>query len=667
MTWWQALPALITAAALLMVPGLLLARSLGARGIMAWAMAPVASCGLVGAAAIIGGLLGLPWSIMVLGGVTVLASLLAVVLRRAFRRQLNPVAVGPRGHWLGLAPMVASLLLAALLIGRWLVYSIGQPNSFSQAYDNVFHLNAIRYIVQTGNASSLTLGQMLNPDKALAIYPSAWHSFCALIVEVANVNVFVAENALTMAVCALVWPLACIILVRTLLGPHALAIIAAGVLAASFWAFPFQLVQRGPLFPNVLSYAILPLCVVVVAGLFGLLHERLMDKFTLTAMLLVGATALFTAQPNGFTALMVVSLPILVGSWSRIFVRLLRQKAGPAHIMAIVAGGFAGAALFALMWHALVIPFYEWQPSRTVSEAAMDVVSGGLLGGSPTWIASALAAAGVITVLVRRRGYWMVASFALVGGLYIASAAIPSSPWRNILVGSWYEDTPRLAALVPMFTLLLAAKGVVGLSDATAKAVQAVSSASRRGSAFESSTFTQTTVPAVAGCIVLSAMAVFPMFEHRESPQAQLLTPPLSQAWGSGGGTTWITPDEYQLMSRLSEEVPADAVIAVNPFNGGSLAYAVSGRQVSQYQLTSKPGQDLSLIARNLSTAVPGSLTCKMAAAANIRYILDFGTSYLGQYDAAHRYPGFVNVGHSPRVELVDSQGSAKLYKINGC
>lgn len=128
-----------------------------------------------------------------------------------------------------------------------------------------------------------------------------------------------------------------------------------------------------------------------------------------------------------------------------------------------------------------------------------------------------------------------------------------------------------------------------------------------------------------------------------------------------------MTEDELLLMSRLDETVPPDAVIAVNPYNGSALAYAVSGRQVTQYQLTSGPGKELELMAGNLSTAEPGSQTCMATSAANVQYILDFGTGYLGNYTAAGRYPGFVNVVPSSRVVLVDSQGPAKLYRLNDC
>ena len=43
----------------------------------------------------------------------------------------------------------------------------------SLTFDNVFHLNAIRYVLDTGAASPLQLGQMTSPSGGVPFYPSA--------------------------------------------------------------------------------------------------------------------------------------------------------------------------------------------------------------------------------------------------------------------------------------------------------------------------------------------------------------------------------------------------------------------------------------------------------------------------------------------------------------
>lgn len=668
MTWWQAVPAVLAAAALLAVPGLIFSYAVGARRFMLVAMAPLSSTGLVGLSGIASGIFGTRWDIWFLAGFTFLASAIGALLRRRFRHRISLVERPAGSLWTSTLPILVSLAIPALLIGKWLVASIADPNRFSQAYDNVFHLNAIAYIVQTGNASTFTLGQMISPGNAIAIYPSAWHSLCALIVELANVNVMVAENVLTLIVCAVVWPLSCIALVRMTVGAKPLPILVAGVLAAGFGAFPFQLVQRGPLFPNLLSYALLPVVIVLVAGLVGVWREKLLDIFALLILLPVGVAALFTAQPNGFTALLAVSIPLVLGFWWRHLRKLLKVGASSRRIVLTAAMILPGAAVFTLLWRALVIPYHQWQPIRSLPDAMFDVVSGGLVGSAPTWLASVLALAGVATIFVRRRGYWMVAAFVLLSTLYVVAASSPKGPFRHLLVGSWYEDTPRLAALVPLFTLVLAAVGVHGIVQAMAKTAQTVQYTIWSKPSLEFIPVSSATAAAVTGFLVLAMMLASPLGgSPGVFPRTSSVTPPISQLWSAEAGTV-LSVDEYVLLARLDQSVAQDEVIAVNPFNGGSLAYAVAGRKVTQYNLTaSGPGDDLSAIAASLAYAEPKSDVCKQANAGNIHYILDFGSSYIGVYEASVLYPGFVDVGSSPYVSLVDHEGEAKLYELTGC
>lgn len=171
MTWWQTLPAVCTAAALLFIPGFVLSRGVGARGFASFAFAPLASCGLVGVAGILGGLTGVPWSVWLLLGTTLLATAAGLGLRYLLRAQLSPVQASSGSAILAWITVPVSLLAAAAMVTKKLLPSMGTPDSFAQVYDNVFHLNAIRHILETGNASTLNLGNMLTGGSGLGIYP----------------------------------------------------------------------------------------------------------------------------------------------------------------------------------------------------------------------------------------------------------------------------------------------------------------------------------------------------------------------------------------------------------------------------------------------------------------------------------------------------------------
>lgn len=63
------------------------------------------------------------------------------------------------------------LAIAATTIVGQLKKSLIHPDAISQSFDNIFHLNGVRWIGQTGNGSSLSLGAMTTSDGSDAFYP----------------------------------------------------------------------------------------------------------------------------------------------------------------------------------------------------------------------------------------------------------------------------------------------------------------------------------------------------------------------------------------------------------------------------------------------------------------------------------------------------------------
>src|SRR5919198_135942 len=95
MSWFEALPAALTAVAWLIGPGLALAYAVGLRGLSALGMSPTFSLLRIWMTAVIGQKIGFRWSIWLVLGVTVIFVVLAVIASLLLRRIAQPRASDP--------------------------------------------------------------------------------------------------------------------------------------------------------------------------------------------------------------------------------------------------------------------------------------------------------------------------------------------------------------------------------------------------------------------------------------------------------------------------------------------------------------------------------------------------------------------------------------------
>ena len=198
---------------MLFVPGLVVALLLGLRGIWLLAMSAPISVSMIAVAALAAPVIGVPWSVLPVLILTAIAALAAFAwtrwVSRPARQTLASKAQRRRSAW----PLVLGIAIPALTIGFVLLRSMLAPDYVSQRYDNVFHLNAVQYIIDTGNASPLWVGTMTSGDTGgLPFYPTAWHALVAVVAGLSGSSVVVANNAAIIAVAAIVWPMSAVLL-----------------------------------------------------------------------------------------------------------------------------------------------------------------------------------------------------------------------------------------------------------------------------------------------------------------------------------------------------------------------------------------------------------------------------------------------------------------------
>ncbi|KIC59563.1 DUF6541 family protein [Microbacterium hominis] len=643
-----ALPVVLTLA-LLSVLGVPLALAVGLRGFWVVGAAPAFAVTLVAGTAVVASWLHVPWSVLPVVVVTAIVGGVILLLRRRFPGPGESLVPAPAA---GAVALVLAVL-GAVFVVAWRVLEIIQaPGNISQSFDNIFHLNGIRYILREGDASSLQLGRMTSPDGSLPFYPAAWHAVVSLIVQMSGTTIPVAVNAVVLVVAAVVWPLSAVLLVRTMFGTRPAYTVMAAVAAIGVPAFPFLLMDYGVLYPLQMSLALLPVSIAAALRVFGLSRVSRPAGLPWWILVLFGAVVGMTlAHPGGFVAWLALTVPVVVSAFLR-----AGRAARSTRRRIVLALGFVVYLVVGAMLVKVLRPPAEargWPTQMSVGEAVWQALSLSMWYLVPAVVIAAFTVVGVVLAVVSRqpRAVVAVAMYAIAAALFVVVAALPYPSVRDALTGSWYNNLPRLAAILVVATVPLAAYGAGRtwylLRDRFAPSTDA---GSRSGLFW-----------AAGGAVVALAMAVVVQLAGPVSRAVDWAAP----SYRLDDASTLLTLDEYRLLQRLPNEVPVDAVIAGSPWTGTSLAFAISDRRVLMPHTLMYISGEMAQINNHLDDARRGDATCAALADLGVDYVLDFGRQEV--HPGYHAFPGFEDLANSSSVRLLDEQGAARLYRIVAC
>ncbi|MFP5068832.1 DUF6541 family protein [Pseudonocardia nantongensis] len=707
-TWLSGVPVALVAAFWVLVPGLLVLRACGLRGVTAWSAAPLVSVAVIASSAVPGAAFGIPWG----PGTPLVAAVLVAVagllfrgflarrpagspLHRGWRSALSSWEPGrrlratlvrlrtPRGLFAaGPDPLTAALPQAwrtskqregpdgrragtaaaagvgiAVLLG-WVtvVLGFGRVDEISSTYDAVFHYNGVAHILHTGDASSLTLGTLTNPGMATAPYPAAWHDLVSLVATSSGAGVPVATNLTAWAVAALVWPLSVLLLTRQVVGRSAGAAFAAPVVATGFTAFPWALMSFGVLWPNLLGVALLPAVLAAVATLAGIARHSVLGPGGAGVLLLTTVPALGLAHPNAVFSLAVLGLfPVLWGLG-----RLARHRIATRRWWQPVVGFVAVAAVVGtVLWLMLVSPLlsgvrgFDW-PAFTDTPNAVAEVLLNATNGRPDLVAlSVTVLVGVVGALRRVATSWLVPAHLAAGALYVLAAS-SDGELSAALTGAWYNDSYRLAAMVPVTGAPLAVVGLLVLGGLLRRGLPRLSDparafARRRGAPAAAVAALTVLLVAVSGGLGVSTHASVLAGTYR--------TP----------SDTMLEPGQREFLQRAGELVPPDAVVAADPFTGNALFYPLTGREVLFPHMAGNWTPEQTLLATRLRDAAVEPLVCEAAAATRVGYVLTGPITFWPWSGGAGAYPGLHDIAPVPGFELLAQEGDHALWRLTAC
>ena len=664
MSWLATIPLLLFAVVLAFGPGYAMGWALRVPARLRVFYAPLLTFALVAVSAIVLGKTGIPWSLIsfvLVAAVMVAAA--AGLMWLVGRRWPALASASWPGNDVPVAWPVVGAVLGGFLVLHMTEDMVYGPEAFSQSLDNSFHMNAIRWIQEHGDASSLTLGAVAAANQELTFYPAGWHDFVSLIYSTTGTSIATATIVTVLLAAGILWPCSLVALSLSIPKLRRLQALAIPAMICGFAAFPGLLLRWGVLFPNLLGYALLPSFVALMVYLVQVMVRREYSaSLSLGLASLVGLAGLALVHPNAVVSAAAFAVPLLLAgvTWVvRSRELTSRQKWVGSILLLAVLVGCVGA------WRVLRPAEFAsntWSPILTEGEALYQFLFLGLenanqLGDkfNPSYLAGFLVLWGVGYLLYKRRNLWLIASWVLIGYLWIVSASVPRGEFRLLMVAPWYTDHFRLAALVVFPSVILAGIGLGGFVEGL---LTWVARRAPRPARLKVATIGM----GVAMILVLVVAGL-----SSRVPSVQETTLAVSREYRLTPTSVVLNQDEMNVINEIPKIVPKDDVIVNNPWDGSAYIYALADRHLTGYHFEFETSPKYSAIMHNLKDARTNPEVCREVNEYKAHWYVHLENQLNFGPDAQKNYDGLVAAIDTDVLTPVYSSGPMTLYRISAC
>lgn len=658
MSWGEIAPGILGLALLWVLPGYAVLRLLGVRGLVALGGGAAVTSGLSGVLAIGYALVGLRWSLWSFLAGCLLVAVLAALAGRLLGTVSDPAGVEVAGErplrsWekVGLA---ATWVLGGGVLAAAMTEGMGRADQPPQAWDAVFHLNALWFVRETGNASSLGGLAPMYADNVQPFYPAVWHGIVA--VAPAFERVTAAANSSSLVIGSVVWIAGLVALTRVVFPTRVVPVVLVPVLAASYVTFPAVAVSMLAVWPFALSVACLPGTIALaIASLRGLLSWQM--HLVHGAGLVVAVTGVVLAHPSGLFSLMLLALPLLTVLLAR---QLRRQARNGSPVLAtVVMVGWLVAVVGVIVFLVTFPPVQSIMDYQRGGQDSYWPSAGSLLIDHPliyvykitsvNLVGTVLVLLGVALTVTLVHARWLVASLVAAVALTMLAAGPPENPAR-ILAGFWYTQPSRINQLVLVPALVLAAGAggwLVRLAAARLRAPRAV---------------------ATTGLVVVLVVLTSGL---RWTSQTQVMASTYTTypiAWG-----TMLEPEEIEMIDRVAarDTLPDDAVVLGEPVAGSPYLLHRADVQVVFPQLSPIPDSpERDLLAEHFEDWRTMPEVCEAVRALGVTHVYTDSLTFEDELNAKYEEStqGLYNLtAEGPEFELVDRGGHAALWRFTGC
>jgi len=686
--WLSFLASMLLTAGLLYIPGFLLVSAFGYPRRTSLLLSPPIALALYGILEIIEQKIGIKSSVGTVVGVSLCISIIPLLVKVVMQRlSMNAMkrdasVIGPDGDiqkphdWLVLFGFWTVGIFITTLV---LVRNFDGPDSYSQLFDNAWHMGIVRKFLTTGDMSPLTSGNIV-PTVGSSFYPTGWHSLVALVAGTAGVNPLIAANAVNACIIAVVFPGSMFLLLKKVLSGLRPAMILCMCTTLMFTAFPWRFLAFGPLYSNLLSFAVLPLSMVLFLNILDARsswRRRAQDG----ALLIATMIGVAITQPNAVFTMGIFLVPYLMTQIPR-YCDALRLRANRTLTVSVLSA--VVLLLIACVWVGLYkVPFmqrtvrWDWPSFETKPQAIFDIVFLGFRDAEPQFMLGILVMLGFLYVLFHREYLWLGCAHLLMCFLYFLSAATDGR-FKAVLTGFWYHDAYRLGASAVFTGIPLAAIGLWSLMNVIVKLLD--------GAMLDGHDSRQRIVLFAAVLVVVEIINFFPNYHMRGSHSVDTpfgaVTRDLRYT-NSRNEPKSYTADERRFVEKVRQIVPSGSLILNQPYDGSVYAWGIDDLNVYykawQGNWLGKPTAQSKLIMNSLDSMDDDQHVCRAVKESHAQYLMlldrtdykpdpDDEAKVISDYASykKHDWRGIDAVHDgTPGFTPVLQQGVMRLYRID--
>jgi D-galactosaminyltransferase len=646
--WFGTLIALF----LLIAPGTIVARIAQLTWPVAIAVGPALTFGVVALAIIPFGALGIPWNgwtaLAALGAVCLVMTGLQLALARY--RDAEAESLGVAG--LPALTVAAGVLLGALLI-MWAAYrGITHWQSIPSTWDAVWHANEVRFMLDTGQASSTHMGELRNVETHQALYyPSVFHALVTVFCQLTGAAPTTGYTLSAVAASVWLFPTSAAMLTWHLLRPRSGVWRTAGVsataaaLSASFTSVPY--VEFGvAAMPNLAAFGVaIPTFLLIISTL------RHRDRTPQAVLALVGVLSLHLT--GGFIVILfLLAWWFLDAWWHPVRGRLadaLTLAAVVVPTALILAPQFIG-----VLRQADIIAGHAFPSFKSVKQGVIDalLLHTRHLNDFPTQYGMVVLMYVGMAILLYKRIWWPPAVWLVLTVATVYSGA----PFHN-LAGTvieqfsqfFYNDPRRLTAVVTMLATPMAGIAVFAIVAAVVAVAKRVTDR-----------FKQLPAPVwVSATAVLLVLATVLTARHYLYRHLVL--------FGDKYDSVMIDRRDLMAMAYLAKLPGArNTLIGNSNVDGTAWMYAVADLHPLwthyDYPQQTGPGPERYVFWAFARRGDSDPKVVEAVKALNIRYILTSTPNVRG-----FKTPdGLVSLDKSKSWALIYDNGGAKIYEWRG-